>query len=112
MKTSVKDFTRGTTKGFTATIYLNGDKPEIENDSVIFTMKRKKSDDDVDAVIQKNADVTTSGAGGMAIFNITKVETDIAPMRYYYDIQWQRYTGEEDVLTDGKLTVKDRVSDV
>lgn len=112
MKTSVDDFYRGTTKEFEVKIWVNGINPGIEADTVTFTMKKKKGDTDANAVIQKDADVATSGAGGLALFSISKTETDIAPRRYFYDIQWIKDTGEEEVLTTGSLMVLDRISDV
>ncbi|MBE9511404.1 MAG: hypothetical protein IMY71_11035 [Bacteroidetes bacterium] len=113
MNKVIKDFHRGTTVGFSVKIYVNGDNPNISGDEVIFVMKKNKKDTDANASIKKNADVSASGAGGLALFLLTTEDTNVAPRKkYYYDVQWISTTYGEKIVGDDIVFVKERVSDV
>ena len=81
----LKDFYKATTKKFDVTISYNGVYPDITNDTVRIEFKKEKNGA---VLLSKDADVTTSGAGGKAKFNLSKAETDIEACRYYYFIIW------------------------
>lgn len=105
-------FYPGTTKQFAIKISRSGSVVDISGDIVIFTLKQRRSDPDSDALIRKHADVATSGATGLAIFELTPGETDIAPRQYYYDVFWRLPDGSEFVILSGAINVLERVSDV
>lgn len=108
----LKDFYVGTSFNFSITIELNGSNPDITSDTVKIIVKQNVDDSDSNAVIDKNADVTTEGANGVAKFSLTPLDTNVNPGRYYLDIQWQRANGEEYILLKQKINLLERVSDV
>ena len=105
----MKNFYENTTKRFSGTITINGSNPDITSDTVTFTLKSKKTDADMDAIINKTADV--SAGAGVFNFNLTKTDTDTTPTRYFYDIVWDLSSGERYVLEEGTVSVLDKVSD-
>lgn len=102
----LKDFYQKTTKKFDVNINYNGTEPNITLDTLTFLLKTKK---DGETILTKVADVATSGATGIAKFNLSKLDTDIAHGRYYYEIYWSLSTGEEYVLDSGELNVLNRI---
>jgi hypothetical protein len=86
--TDISSFYEGTTKVFSITITHNSVAPDITLDTVRFIMKRNSTDSDADALINKTADVTTSGASGIAIFTLSQEDTEIPLGTYYYEITW------------------------
>jgi len=111
---ALSDFTKGTTKGFRVTFLLDGVAQDITSDTVIFTMKKDVDQPDEKAAIVSTADVGTEGADGVAIFTLSKTETNIDPDTYHYDIQWQLAGGAEYAPPSirGTVRVLNRVSDV
>lgn len=78
---------RGDAKAYLLT--LKKSKTEALNltDTVLtFTIKKNKSDADVDAVIQKQLAIKDA-ANGLAQLELTHEETDIELATYWYDIQ-------------------------
>jgi hypothetical protein len=112
MSEELKEFEQGTTKIFSVILSLDGANQNITADTVTFTMKRSKFDSDSDAIIQQNADVTTNGATGEAIFTLLPATTQVAARKYYYDITWTLSGGAEYVPKSDIVTVLRRVSDV
>jgi hypothetical protein len=108
----IKDFYRGTTKAFSGQITFNGAHPDITADTVTLRMKKNIDDSNDDAVLTKEADVTTSGATGIPRFSLTKSDTDIDERYYHVDIEWNRSGGQEYILHKQKISVLKRVSDV
>lgn len=106
------DFYKGTTKKFEGTITLNSATPNITADTVKFLLKTEKEDTDVEALINESADVTTKGADGTYVFNLTKTITDVEVGKAYYEIVWNLSTGEEYVLGESTIEVLERVEDV
>ena len=93
---------------FEIEITVDGDTPNITTDTVSMTMKRRMEDSQEDAVLDIEADVTTKGIEGIAIFSISPSEMTMRPGTYYYEIRW--LTGEEDYpLRIGRIPVFDRV---
>jgi len=108
----ISDFYPGTTKRFRVAIKFNGAALDISADTVTWTVKRRKTDPDSAAALQVAADVTTEGASGVAVFEVTDEQTaQIAPGRYECDIKWERSNGEEYVVATQTVIVKERVSD-
>lgn len=107
----INDFYEGTTKQFQVTCKINGAAVDITADTVTFRMKTAKDDKDTDAVLTKVADVASQGANGIAVFELSEIETKVAPETYYCDIEWDRSNDNEYVVYDDQITVKPRVSD-
>lgn len=108
---SLSNFHKGTTKNFRVTITLDGVAQDITGDVVTFTMKTKIADSDGDAVIQEDADVTTEGADGVAIFSLSPTVTKVKPDEYVWDVTWKLAGGSQYVTNEGEVKVEDRVSD-
>jgi hypothetical protein len=104
---------RGTTKTFRVTVTFQGSQPNLTADVVTFTAKRRPYPDDPDtqAVIQVDADVTTDGLNGIAIFTLTPTLTNKPSGKYPYDIIWYPATGGEYPAGSGTLQILERVSD-
>lgn len=84
----LQDFYKGTTKKYTSTITFDGVNPDIRTDAVWVVFKTSKSQTDADAALLVEADVTSQGDQGKAIFNISKEESDIPFGNYYYEVKW------------------------
>ena len=108
----ITDFYRGTTKNFTVSVTMDGVAPDISGDVVTLTMKTNKNDADAAAILQETADVATDGANGNAIFELTPAVTNIVVGDYSADVKWELATGEEYILLEQGLRVRERVSDV
>lgn len=108
---TISNFYEGTTKFFTVTITVDEQVPDIRADTVTFMCKRPDKPDS-EAVIEEDADVTTEGEMGVAIFDLTPVMTAVPPASYNYEILWTRSSGEVYVLKLGSIKILERVSDV
>lgn len=109
---ALTDFYPGTTKTFSVAITHNGAAPDITGDTVTLRIKKRASDSDEAAKLEKTADVATSGADGIALFVIEPADTDnISPGAYVYDIVWVLSGGAEYVLETGRVQLFNRVSD-
>jgi len=102
----LKDFYQKATKKFDVTINYNGAVPDITADTVSIIFKTKK---DGETILTKNADVTTSGAIGIAKFNLTTTDTNITHGRYYYEIFWTLSNSEEYVLIADEINILNRI---
>jgi|SaaInlStandDraft_4_1057021.scaffolds.fasta_scaffold37390_2 hypothetical protein len=108
---AISDIPRGTTRSISVEITISGSNPDISGDKVTLTIKSDKGDADP-GVLQEDADVTTSGASGVALFDLSTTDTDIEPGRYEYDIVWYLAGGDEHVIDSGLVTFVERVSDL
>ena len=111
MANQLGNFPQGTTVAFTVIIKLGGVPPDITGDSVTLTIKNKIDDDDP-GVLQSSADVTSQGAGGIAVFELTPADTAINQGKYWYDIIWITSASKEYQLDKGKVEILERVSDL
>lgn len=112
---SLSGFQPGETKRFRAVCKIGGSAENITADTVTFYLKRNVSDSDDDAVLVKDADVTTEGANGIALFHLTPTDTaSVDPGPYYYEVKWVRANGDKYVYPDTptRIQVYERVSDV
>jgi hypothetical protein len=103
MNAKISDFHTSTTKTFNLTITLDGNLPDIRKDVV--TMWLKRSGSESDAVLTKNADVTTHGNVGTAIFTLSPTETAINAGTYHIKILWTRQNGDVHMLYDSPVLV-------
>lgn len=109
---ALTNFPSGTTKNFSVVLSIDDVAQDITGDEVQFLMKSKKADPDSEAVIDADADVVTSGAGGTALFTLSPADTAITPGDYYWDVQWRLAGGAEYVPDNGRVKVLERVSDL
>ena len=105
------DFFEDSTKEFSVTVYYDDTAQDISSDTVTLFLKQSKNDTDANVILEEDADVTTSGATGIAIFSIDTTESDIAVGSYYYEILWITSASKEFVIDQGIVNVKNRISD-
>jgi ABC-type phosphate/phosphonate transport system substrate-binding protein len=110
---TINPIPQGTTRTVTYTIKFEGVTQDISADTVTLTVKGNIDNSDAQAVLQKDADVATDGADGVAAFELTNTETEvITPGSYPYDVIWYRGVDEEYLVERGVLVIQNRVSDV
>lgn len=66
---------------------VDGDVVNLTGATVFFTVKKRITDIDDDAVIAKEITVFDFPLTGVAILTLDETDTDISPGQYYYDIQ-------------------------
>lgn len=108
---SLSDIYYGTTQRFSIGLSIGSMAVDITSDTVTLTIKERYYDPDALALLRINADVTTQGADGIAIFALTPTNTKIAIGRYLRDIQWTRSNGDNYVVYIDKTNILKRVSD-
>ena len=102
----LSDFHTASTKRFDVNITYAGEAPNITNDAVsIFFSKTKGGE----VVITDTADVATAGISGIANFELSETDTDVAHGRYYYQLLWELSSGEEFVLDDSSIQLLERL---
>lgn len=83
----------------------NWDPIDITGSTTTFTVKSCEEDPDVDAIIQKDADITDA-TGGIATLVITATEmADITPDTYVYDLQYKTLAGDVTTLLKWEFKV-------
>jgi len=112
MSGKVTDFRPGDTKRFNVTCRINGVAQDITSDTVTVTIKTNKSDTDANALLQKDADVATQGADGVAMFHLTPTNTkSLTAVKVYLDVKWVQADEDQYVIHDQDLNILERVSD-
>jgi len=111
MSGKLDDFFPGTTKAFELQVTQSNTAVDVSSDTITFRMKTSKDVSDASSTIIFVADVATSGASGTALFSIDPTSTNVTPGTYVWDIEWVTSGGNNYVTHDGKVRVKDRVSD-
>lgn len=105
---NLKPLYRGDSREYNITFTdSNGVAIDISEWKVYFTVKKKYSDSDNNAVIKK--DVITHGEpeNGKTKIILLPVDTDnLTPARYYYDIQIRREKGNILTVLQGKIRIK------
>ena len=108
---SVLTLTRGDDRVLTVTL----SEPVSDGARLDFTVKRRISDADDDAVLQKQSDddgITLDEAAGTAEIRIAGADTaelDVEP-RYVWDIQMTASEGEVTTLASGRLVLRPDVT--
>ena len=110
---SIPKFYPGEYWAFSVTITKNGVAPDISGDVVTCTVKDTQGEADADAELQFNADVTTSGASGIAIFTRSAAQTGVLTAKVYnVDVWWYPDDNEDHPLVTGTVECRARISDV
>lgn len=81
----------------------NGTALNITGWTIFFTLKKKKTDTDADAVLQKNV-TPESPTTGVCTVVLTNTETLNLLGLYYYDFQYKDDDGVVQTITSGGLT--------
>jgi hypothetical protein len=105
------DFYVNANKNFKVEIREDGVLVDISNDTVRLVIKEKKSDADVDAVLDVNANVLSNGSNGEAIFTLTNNQLNIEPKRYIAEILYLPNGGGRYVLFQDIVEFMSTVAD-
>jgi MinD-like ATPase involved in chromosome partitioning or flagellar assembly len=102
----LNDFYKNTTKNFYVDLIVSGTAPDISSDTMMLYLK-----DSDEIILTSSADMTTSGAAGRAVFNISSSLTNVTASCYTYEIVWHRNTdGSDYVIDKSSINIKERVS--
>lgn len=82
----------------------DGTPVDITGWTIFLTLKRKKTDSDADAVIQKVVTAFSDPVGGIAYVILTNEETHNFNGLYYYDFQYKDQNDMVQTITSGGLT--------
>jgi len=104
MASRLNNFYRRDTKAYNMTFTSGGLPLDISLATITFTMKRRASDLDASAAIQKKA-VITDGPGGLATLTLTSTDTEVDIGKYYYDIQYKSGTGTITTLVASTIEI-------
>lgn len=89
---------------FDITITVDGVAPDISGDTVTVYL-----DEDLSRpspTVEQNADVTTSGASGVAKFTIAEDAMNINPAVYQMQVVWTLSSGDKFVVYDSTQEIK------
>nr|BDD45806.1 hypothetical protein 5 [bacterium] len=119
MATRIENIKQGMNKTFavrasvTNAITQATSYPDITGDTVRLFLKATKDDDDDDAKLNVTADVSSYGATGYALFEISKAQTaSVDPGEYWLEVVWDRASGQRHPLLEQQVGVNKTVSDV
>ena len=108
----LSNFDKGTTNNFDyKDIAIAGSTQDVSSDTVSITFKNDINDADASAVIANNADVTTSGAAGRALFSLTAGSTNVPVKNYWYEVKWTLAGGDIYTIDRGQVIIQNKVYD-
>lgn len=90
---------------------VDGNVIDITDATVFFTVKKKLTDSDDDAVIKKEITDFADPTSGIAILTLTDTDTEISARSYYFDIQLKDNLGKITSTQAGKLIVSQDVTE-
>lgn len=100
----------GTTRTFAITVTDADDVAvDISADTMTLRIKRRKTDDDADALLSKAAGSLL--ATGVATFSLLPTDTDLVPGSYYADVEWVTNAGAIYIVYSKEIRVPERTSD-
>lgn len=106
---TLSDILPGTTRTFAITVTdAGGVAVDISADTMTLRIKRRKTDDDADALLTKAAGSML--ATGIATFSLLPTDTDLVPGSYYADIEWVTDPGAIYIVYGKEIRVLERVS--
>lgn len=96
---------RGDYKAFNLTFTQNGVPLDLTDYVLMFTAKESTADDDDEAVILKDVEVTTNPELGIVLLELEAEDTDIEPGTYVYDFQLVDGDGKPTTVMMGTLEI-------
>jgi flagellar hook assembly protein FlgD len=103
---TLTDSYEGDSKNFNVNITLNGTTPDISADTVTIYFKKI---DEATIRITKEADVTTSGAEGTAIFELDTSDTNVPSGQYEYWCVWVTSGGQRRTTNHSNVNILESV---
>jgi hypothetical protein len=104
----IQDFYRGDTQRYKLTLkdVSTGTPIDLTGATIWFTMKSAITDDDTNAVIQKQVTNHIDAINGVTEIVISSAETqDLKLGSYYYDFQYVASNGDVKTILTGKVKV-------
>lgn len=83
----------------------NNNPVDLTGGTVFFTVKKKKTDVDADAVIAKEITVFDNPTAGIAILEIDNSESDLETRMYWFDVQLKDTLGKISSSGAGRFIV-------
>jgi hypothetical protein len=93
-----------TTKVLRAYFTDNGEEQDLRDDTITLLIKKGKFDSTANAVLVKEANVTTYGEDSIAYWLLTPTDTDIPEGEYFFAIS-RVHSGNEYVPIEGKIRI-------
>jgi hypothetical protein len=88
----------------------DGTAINLTGGTVFFTVKKKLTDTDADAVISKEVSSFNAPTTGIMTLSLTDTETNITPRAYYYDVQFKDSSGTISSSERGRFYVTQDVT--
>lgn len=104
----IQNFYRGDTQRYKLTLKdaTTGSPIDITGATIWFTMKPAISDDDTNAIIQKQVTTHTDAVNGITEVVLTNADTqNLSLGTYYYDFQYVAANGDVKTILTGKVKV-------
>lgn len=76
---------------------VDGNAIDLTNGTVFFTVKKKLTDPDEEAYITQEITLFDDPDSGIALLELSNTDTNIAPGKYYFDVQL--LTGDDKVTS-------------
>lgn len=83
----------------------DGNAIDLTSGTVFFTVKKKASDTDENALIKKNISIFSAPTTGIMNLSLTDEDTDLASGVYYYDVQFIDSAGSVSSVQRDRFTV-------
>ena len=100
---------RKSTKTYQLNFTKDGYAEDITGWTVYFTVKTKMEDLDADAKIAKIITSFDNATSGIALIELSIIDTDITAGNYWYSIDYKDDDDNEDTLITGKMKIKEPV---
>jgi hypothetical protein len=89
---------------------INGNAIDLTDTTVFFTVKKKLSDTDDEALISKTIDTFDDPTTGIMTILISDTETDLKSGSYYYDVQLKDENGYISSISKQRFSVEQDIT--
>ena len=84
---------------------------DITGSTLLFTVKKLKTDDEADALIKKDITSHVNPATGETKLSLSKTDTDLAVGVYFFDFKYVDSAGKDTTLGEGTFRIQQGVTD-
>jgi len=88
----------------------DGNAINLTDGTVFFTVKKKPTDTDEEAIIKKDITAFDDPTSGVCLLNLTPEDTNISPGVYWFDIQFKDATDGITSSSAGKFLVRQDIT--
>jgi len=100
---------RKSTKTYELQFKKDGASVDITGWTVYFTIKEEMEDEDADAKLAKTITSFDNATSGIALIELSIVDTDITAGNYWYSMDFKDDDGNEGTVITGKIKIKEPV---